>query len=64
MDQHKVVEKIRIASERNGIPEIIGFKGKFLTKFYEDVVLENQIYVKAENKETVSKFVSNTIYFL
>ena len=38
MDQHKIVEKIRIASEKNGIPEILGLKGKFLAKFYEDVV--------------------------
>ncbi len=28
-------------------------------KYYEEVCLENQIYVKAENKETVSKFLEN-----
>ena len=28
-------------------------------KFYEEVCLENQIFIKAENKETVGKFVSN-----
>ena len=28
-------------------------------KYYEEVCLENQIYVKAENKETVGKFLSN-----
>lgn len=28
-------------------------------KFYEEVCLENQIYIKAENKETVSKYVEN-----
>ena len=28
-------------------------------KYYEEVCLENQIYVKAENKETVSEFVAN-----
>ena len=28
-------------------------------KYYEDVCLENQIYVKAENKETVGKFLEN-----
>ena len=28
-------------------------------KYYEEVCLENQIYVKAENKETVSKFLAN-----
>ena len=28
-------------------------------KYYEDVCLENQIYVKAENKETVSKYLAN-----
>ncbi len=29
-----------------------------VNKYYEDVCLENQIYVKAENKETVAKFVA------
>ena len=28
-------------------------------KYYEEVCLENQIFVKAENKETVSEFVAN-----
>ena len=28
-------------------------------KYYEDVCLENQIFVKAENKETVSKYLEN-----
>ena len=28
-------------------------------KYYEEVCLENQIYVKAENKETVGKFLDN-----
>ena len=28
-------------------------------KYYEEVCLENQIFVKAENKETVAKFVAN-----
>ena len=30
-----------------------------MRKYYEEVCLENQIYVKAENKETVGKFLSN-----
>lgn len=30
-----------------------------VNKYYEDVCLENQIFVKAENKESVSKYVSN-----
>ena len=29
-------------------------------KFYEEVCLENQIYIKAENKESVGKYVSQT----
>ena len=28
-------------------------------KYYEEVCLENQIFVKAENKETVSKYLEN-----
>ena len=28
-------------------------------KFYEEICLENQIFIKAENKETVGKFVAN-----
>ena len=30
-----------------------------VNKYYEEVCLENQIFVKAENKETVSKYVEN-----
>ena len=30
-----------------------------VNKYYEEVCLENQIFVKAENKETVSKYVAN-----
>lgn len=30
-----------------------------VNKYYEDVCLENQIFVKAENKETVAKYVAN-----
>jgi len=33
-------------------------KGK-LGKFYQDICLEEQIYIKAENKETVKKFVES-----
>ena len=28
-------------------------------KYYEDVCLENQIFVKSENKESVSKYLEN-----
>ena len=34
------------------------FVGK-VRKYYEEVCLENQIFVKAENKETVSKYLEN-----
>ena len=30
-----------------------------VNKYYEEVCLENQVYVKAENKESVAKYVSN-----
>ena len=30
-----------------------------INKYYEEVALENQIFIKAENKETVAKFVAN-----
>ena len=30
-----------------------------IKKFYEEVCLENQIFIKAENKETVGKYLSN-----
>jgi elongation factor Ts len=30
-----------------------------VNKYYEEVCLENQIFVKAENKETVAKYVAN-----
>ena len=33
-------------------------KGK-INKFYEEVCLENQIYIKAEHKESIAKYLSN-----
>ena len=33
-------------------------KGK-VNKFYEEVCLENQIYIKAEHKESVGKYLTN-----
>ena len=59
LDKEKSIMKEQLLNE--GKPEDrIGqiLVGK-VNKFYEEVCLENQIFIKAENKETVGKYVSN-----
>lgn len=41
MDRADYIKKIAIVSEENSIPRIIGLYGKFLDKFYEDVIYLN-----------------------
>ena len=41
MNKESVVERISRISGELGIPEILGLEGKFLTKFYEDVIETN-----------------------
>lgn len=59
LDKEKEIIREQLINE--GKPENLIEKilvGKVNT-YYEEVCLENQIFVKAENKETVAKFVAN-----
>lgn len=59
LDKEKEIIREQLINE--GKPENLIEKilvGKVST-YYEEVCLENQIFVKAENKETVAKFVAN-----
>ena len=59
LDKEKSIIKNELLNEGKPEDRIEQIMMGKLRKFYEDVCLENQIYVKAENKETVGKFVSN-----
>lgn len=69
MSQDCIVEEIRRISEKNGIPGIIGLKGKFLIKFYEDVVCSNMFErkvgtIKRTGYYKISSFwVKSILYF-
>ncbi|MBQ6547261.1 MAG: elongation factor Ts [Bacilli bacterium] len=57
LDKEKSIMKEQLLNEgkpEDRIEQILVGKVK---KFYEEVCLENQIFIKAENKETVGKFV-------
>ena len=57
LDKEKNIMKEQLLNEgkpEDRIEQILVGKVK---KFYEEVCLENQIFIKAENKETVGKFV-------
>lgn len=59
LDKEKNIMKEQLLNEgkpEDRIEQILVGKVK---KFYEEVCLENQIFIKAENKETVGKYVSN-----
>ena len=59
LEKEKAIMREQLLNEgkpEDRIEQILIGKTK---KFYEDVCLENQIYIKAENKESVGKFVSN-----
>ena len=59
LDKEKAIIKNELLNEGKPEDRIEQIMMGKLRKFYEEVCLENQIYVKAENKETVGKFVSN-----
>lgn len=59
LDKEKAIMKEQLLNEgkpEDRIEQILVGK---VNKFYEEVCLENQIFIKAENKETVGKYVSN-----
>ena len=58
LDKEKSIIKNELLNEGKPEDRIEQIMIGKLRKFYEEVCLENQIYIKAENKETVGKFVS------
>ena len=59
LDKEKSIIKNELLNEGKPEDRIEQIMVGKLRKFYEENCLENQIYIKAENKETVGKFVSN-----
>ena len=59
LEREKAIMREQLLNENKPEEKIEGILVGKINKFYEEVCLENQIYVKAENKETVSKFVQN-----
>lgn len=59
LEKEKEVIKEQLLNEGKPADKIDNIMVGKVNKFYEEVVLENQIFIKAENKETVSKYVSN-----
>lgn len=59
LDKEKEVIREQLINEGKPAERIDSILVGKINKYYEDVVLENQIFIKAENKETVAKFVAN-----
>ena len=59
LDKEKEIMRQELLNEGKPADKIENILVGKVRKFYEDVCLENQIYVKAENKETVGKFLDN-----
>ncbi len=59
LDKEKEIMKEQLLNEGKPLDKIEGILIGKVKKYYEEVCLENQIFVKAENKETVSEYVKN-----
>ena len=59
LDKEKEIMKEQLLNEGKPAERIEGILVGKVKKYYEEVCLENQIFVKAENKETVAEFVKN-----
>ncbi len=59
LDKEKEIMKEQLLNEGKPLDRIEGILVGKVKKYYEEVCLENQIFVKAENKETVADFVKN-----
>lgn len=59
LDKEKEVIREQLINEGKPAERIDSIMVGKINKYYEDVVLENQIFIKAENKENVAKFVAN-----
>ena len=59
LEKEKEIMKQELLNEGKPADKIDNILVGKVKKYYEDVCLENQIFVKAENKETVSKYLEN-----
>ena len=59
LEKEKEIMRQELLNEGKPADKIDNILVGKVRKYYEEVCLENQIYVKAENKETVGKFLSN-----
>ena len=59
LEKEKDIMREQLLNEGKPADRIENILGGKVRKYYEEVCLENQIFVKAENKETVADFVKN-----
>ncbi len=59
LDKEKEIMREQLLNEGKPADKIDNILVGKVNKYYEEVCLENQIFVKAENKETVQKYVAN-----
>ncbi len=59
LDKEKAIMREQLRNEGKSEDRIDQILVGKIKKYYEEVCLENQIYVKAENKETVAQYVAN-----
>jgi elongation factor Ts len=59
LNKEKEIMKEQLLNEGKPADRIEGILVGKVKKYYEEVCLENQIFIKAENKETVAEFVAN-----
>ena len=59
LEKEKTIIREQLINEGKPEDKIENILVGKVRKYYEEVCLENQIFIKAENKETVSKFVQN-----
>ncbi len=59
LEKEKNIMREQLINEGKPADKIENILVGKVNKYYEEVCLENQIFVKAENKETVAKFVAN-----
>ena len=56
LEKEKDIMRTELINEGKPADKVEMILGGKVNKYYEDVCLENQIYIKAENKETVKKY--------
>ena len=59
LEKEKAIMREQLINEGKPAERIDGILVGKVKKYYEEVCLENQIFVKAQNKETVAEYVAN-----